>query len=142
MKRIICFIFVFFSCLFLATGCRKTQPAQSVSHGLVASVQVRCQFGRHTVTRHYNQPQKVDAFLAYLRLLRPMGPVTPPTESLEKASYEIVVILENGQRRLHRQCTEQYAAKDRAAWGLIDPEIGRQLPLLIFLIPGDTPAKI
>ena len=142
MKRIFCFVLVFFSCLFLCVGCRKAEPAQNISHGLVAGVQVRCHFGQHTLIRHYRQPQKVDAFLTYLRQLRPMGPVTPPEESFKKASYEIVVILENGQRRLHRQCAEQYAAKNQSFWGIIDPEIGRQLPLLIFLIPGDEPAEI
>ena len=135
-KKILVFLLVF-PWTFLFTGCKKLPAAdpQSASYGLVTDITITRNDG---FIRHYTDPKKVNVVLEYLRLLRPLGPIFPTQEALQQYSYEITVRLQDGSQRIHRQQSDCFAAKDQGFWGVIDPDLGQCLPLLMAQLPSDS----
>ena len=132
-KRILVFLSVFLWA-FLFAGCKKEPPPSPVSHGLVTQIEITRSDG---FTRHYTAQEKIDAVLDYLRLLRPLGPIPPTREALKENAYEIVVYLQDGSYRIHRQQSDCFAAKNGGYWGAINPDLGQCLPLLMAQFPSD-----
>ena len=139
MRKIKVLTLVFCSLCFLFSGCKKTpEPAPSTaSYGLVTGVEITRSDG---FSRYYTDPQKINVVLEYLRLLRPLGPIPPTQEALQQDSYEITVHLQDGSQRIHRQQSDCFAAKDQGFWGVIDPDLGQCLPLLMAQLPSDSKA--
>lgn len=133
-KKIFVFLSVFLWAFSFA-GCKKLPPPPpAVSHGLVIQVEIIRSDG---FTRHYTAPEKIDAVLDYLRLLRPLGPIPPTPDALQENAYEIVVYLQDGSCRVHRQQSDCFASKDGGYWGSINPDLGQCLPLLMAQFPSD-----
>lgn len=141
MKKIL--IFLFLSILFaLISACGNAVPASRVPDRVVTGIDVYCQKPTCVVTRRYTQPEKVQTVLTYLRLLRPIGPMLLPPEARQGDLYEIVVHLQDGGYRIHRQYSAQYVEKSSSFLGTVDPTLGSKLPFLIALLPGDSSLEV
>lgn len=131
-------------CLFpgFLAGCVKETAGKTLPHGSVTQVDIYYRRPACTVTRHYTSPEKVEAVLIYLRLLQPIGPVPLTPQAQHAGGYEIVVHLQNGGKRIHRQCSDCFASIDDIYWGAINPRVGRQLPLLMDRLPSDPAREV
>lgn len=118
-------------------GCSNSNSIRTTSSRVVTGVDVYCQKPHGQLTRRYRQPEKVEAMLHYIRLLDPNGPATVSQEAMQGDFYEIVVHLQDGDMRIHRQRADTYAALHRRYWGQIDRSLGMQLARILALLPGD-----
>ena len=137
MKRLTACLYLAVLSLFVFSGCSQNEQAEPIPDRIVTGIDIYCQKPTCTVTRHYTQPEKIEAVLTYLRLLRPIGPVTPTEEARQGDLYEIVVHLNNGSHRIHRQQADSFAITRRPFWGAIDKQLGNKLPFLMALLPSD-----
>lgn len=121
----------------LLPGCRKKLSAYKVPSRIVTAVDIYCQKSTGTVLRHYTDTEKVESVLHYIRLLDPHGPTTVTAEAMQGDLFEIVVHLNDGGTRIHRQRSDTFAALHRMYWGFIDRSLGMRLTHLMALLPSD-----
>ena len=130
-------IILFLMAGLILPGCLSKSPAGNISGRIVSGIDIYCQKPTCTITRHYTNPEKVEAVLHCIRLWHPKGPVNPEKDALQGDLYEIVVYLENGTHRIYRQRAHTFAAKHLQSWGRIDGSLGLRLPFLMTLLPSD-----
>ena len=118
-------------------GCRKQPSAYKAPSRIVTSVDIYCQKPTGTISRHYTDTGKVEAVLHYVRLLKPNGPATVTPEAMQGDLFEIVIHLQDGGTRIHRQRADIFAALHRRYWGRIERSLGMRLGHLMALLPSD-----
>ena len=138
MKRLTACLYVAVLSVLMLSGCNSNEQGERIPDRIVTGIDIYCQKPTCTVTRHYTQPEKIEAILTYVRLLRPIGPIVPIEEARQGDLYEIVVHLNNGDHRIHRQRADSFAITRRPFWGVIDRELGNKLPFLMALLPSDN----
>ena len=130
--------FILFSLFLLfPTGCAEKQPSYAVPSRIVTAIDIHCQKPSGNVFRHYEDPDKVAVILHYIRQLSPNGPTPVSPEAMQGPLYEIVVHLQDGGVRIHRQRSDSFAALHRRYWGRIDRSLGMCLPGIMALLPSD-----
>ena len=138
MKRLTACLYVAVLCVLMLSGCNSNEQGDRIPDRIVTGIDIYCQKPTCTVTRRYTHPDKIEAILTYLRLLHPIGPVTPTEEARQGDLYEIVVHLNDGGHRIHRQQADSFAFTRRPFWGVIDRQLGNKLPFLMALLPSDN----
>lgn len=138
MKRLTAYLYIAVLSVLLFPGCSPNERADPIPDRIVTGIDIYCQKPTCTVTRRYTHPEKIEAILTYLRLLRPIGPTVPTEEARQGDLYEIVVHLNDGGHRIHRQRADSFAITRRPFWGVIDRELGNKLPFLMALLPSDN----
>ena len=131
------FRIILFLLILACPGCRLKPGKLIVPSRIVTAVDIYCQKPGGSLHRHYEDPGKVEAVLHYVRQLNPNGPVSIPEEAKNEDLYEIVIHLDDGGLRTHRQLSDSYAALYRRYWGRISPSMGLRLGHLIALLPSD-----
>ena len=144
MQKLIFILFLLAGLMLCGCGVKPssyTPPSRIVSY-----VDIYCQKPDGVLTRHYTAPGKVEAVLHYVRLLDPNGPTPVTQEAMQGDLCEIVIHLQDGGIRVHRQRSDTFAALHRRYWGRIDRSLGMRLNHIIKLLPSDpvdaTPADI
>ncbi len=120
----------------LLCGCRASaagQPAQPLR--VVTQVDVTCRQDEDIWQRHYTQPEKAQAVLSYLRLLKYRGTETP--EETDGLLFEIQVLFSNGSQKAFFQQGDSHLRRDGGPWEKIDPEQGCKLLPLLERLPSD-----
>lgn len=135
MKNLKIILFLIF-CLTLS-GCSSGRDNYVPPSRIVAAVDIYCQKPSGNLHRHYQAQEKMEAVLHYVRLLEPNGPTPVTEEAMQGPLYEIVVHLQDGGKRIHRQRAETFAALHRRYWGTIDRSLGLRLGHLMALLPSD-----
>lgn len=118
-------------------GCTKKDHRSAVPSRVVTGIDIYCQKATGQLSRHYRRPEKIESVLHYIRLLEPKGPTPVSQEAMQGDLYEIVVHLQDGGIRIHRQRSDTYAALHHRYWGQIDRSVGMQLRRILALLPGD-----
>ena len=138
MKRLTAYLYIAVLSILVFSGCSQNNRGDRIPDRIVTGIDIYCQKPTCTVTRHYTHPEKIETVLTYLRLLRPIGPVVPTEEARQGDLYEIVIHLNNGDHRIHRQRSDSFAITRRPFWGVIDRKLGNKLPFLMALLPSDN----
>ena len=130
-------LFVLLLCLLLS-GCSMGQIMSAPSRCRVVT-QVAVTAARHgaVTNHHYTQPEKMEQFLNYLRLLQPHPPVDVTPETFRADAYEITLTLSDGNRTVYRQLHDQYLQCNGGKWQKIDPKLGSRLSALLDSLPED-----
>ncbi len=121
--------------LLTLSGCVGKKPPQSGR--VVTKIDVACtqDNAQHLLT--YQQPQKIEAVLNYLRCVKYRGKPESDPETLPGMLYEITVTNSDGTNRVYRQKENAYLCRNGRTWEKIDPMQGRSLWLLLKLMPED-----
>ena len=130
-------ILLFFAFALILPGCAGSRDPYIPPSRVVSSVDIYCQKPSGNLSRHYTDPEKIEAILHYVRLLDPNGPTPVTEDAAQSASYEIVVHLQDGGIRIHRQQGDSFAALHRRYWGRIDRSLGLRLGHMLTLLPSD-----
>ena len=131
------FLLLFLSAGLTLCGCSAKHSGYTPPSRIVSYVDIYCQKPDGALTRHYTNPGKVEAILHYVRLLDPNGPAEVTQEALQGDFYEIVIHLQDGGIRVHRQRSDTFAALHRRYWGRIDRSLGMRLNHMLKLLPSD-----
>ncbi len=108
-------------------------PAQPLR--VVTQVDVTVRRNEESWQRHYTQPEKAQAVLNYLRLLKYRGTADP--EEATAASFEIQVLFSNSSQKTFFQQGDSHLRRDGGPWEKIDPEQGCKLLPLLERLPSD-----
>lgn len=138
MKRWTAFLYIAVLSISVFSGCSQNDRGDNIPDRIVTGIDIYCQKPTCTVSRSYTHPEKIETILTYLRLLRPIGPMVLTEQARQGDLYEIVVHLNDGSHRIHRQRADSFAITRRPFWGVIDRQLGSKLPFLMALLPSDN----
>jgi len=128
------FLFLFSIWLF---GC-KTDSSAEISH-MVTQIDISCQQEDVHIHRHYTDPEKMEKYLLYLRLLELGDTPSMDAEHVDADVYRITVLLSDGRQRIYRQKDHRYWSTQMRPWQTIDPAQAAGLYHLMRTVPGDLP---
>ena len=132
MKKLFVFLALF---PIILCGCGKKNS--SVTPNYVTGVDIICSQNGKNFSIKYQDNEKVEAVLLYLRLLEPRQlPVNVPKPD-DPSLYEIHVHLSNGETRLYKQVDHRFFWHAKAGWRGIPPEQASGLYALLRYYPTD-----
>ena len=129
-------LFVFLA-LFPIILCSCGKKNSLVTPNYVTGVDIICSQNGKNFSIKYQDNEKVEAVLLYLRLLEPRqlpGNIPQPDDP---SLYEIRVHLSNGETRLYKQVDHRFFWQDKAGWKGIPPEQASGLYALLRHYPTD-----
>ena len=92
--------------------------------------------GQHT-ERVYTMPEKLEAVLTYLRLLKTAPLHGEDPEMIAGDRFQIWLYYSDGSQRHYRQHACRFLSVDRRPWQAIEPGFARDLYVLMDALPGD-----
>lgn len=125
--------------LFIFSGCSRvhTPEATNPSTQMAVRVDVFCTRDGDSLERSYTAPEKLEAMLLYLRLLKPHGRAEVDPEELTGTAIRITVHLSSGQKRVYRLRADRFLSKDAAPWQTVDESHAQDLYPLLLLMESD-----
>ena len=135
MKKISKLFLSFCFTLFIISGCGANHAPKPRCR-VVTGVDITCRQEHMLIRRHYQDHEKMQSVLLYLRLLDPKGPPDTDPEKISSDVYEITVHLSDGNQQVYRQKAHRYFFRD-AHWVMIDPAQASQLYTLMRRLPSD-----
>lgn len=129
------FVLLFFTVIF--AGCVKQQTAPLPGYRIAKQIDIYCRQENFVIHRHYTDSNKMEAVLAYLRLLKPIGKPAVDPNSAEGDLYEITVTLLDGRKNTYLQKAHRYFSKDAVNWKNIDSRKAAELYRLMQYLPSD-----
>lgn len=125
--------------LFIFCGCSRIHTPEETSPAtrMVVQVDVTCTRDGESFDRSYTAPEKLEAMLLYLRLLKPQGRANTDPEELSGTASKITVHLFNGQQRIYRLRADRFLSKDAQPWQTVDETHAQDLYPLILLMDSD-----
>ena len=135
-KLIICILLL----LVIVSGCSQIHTPENDAPGIQMAVRVdvRCQRDGTSFERSYTQPEKLEAMLLYLRLLKPEGRVEVNPEVFSGPHSEITVHLSGGEKRVYRMRCDSFLSVDAKPWQHVDPEHAADLYPLLLIMESDA----
>lgn len=133
--RKICFFLSFLTTILLS-GCSQLHTTEEAAR-VAVQIDVTCTRDGESVTRQYTTPEKLEAMLLYLRLLKPKERAQIDPEDYLGTVSKISVLLSSGEKRIYRIRADKFLSKDAAPWQVIDPAHAQQLYPLLLLMPSD-----
>lgn len=132
MKKLFIFLALF---PIILCGCRRKNTLAIPNY--VTGVDVSCSQNGKNFSINYQDDEKVEAVLLYLRLLEPGRlPGNIPQQD-DQSLYEIQVHLSNGQTRLYKQVDHRFFWQEKIGWKGIPPEQASGLYALLRYYPTD-----
>ena len=122
--------------MLLLGGCKKEVTVPS---HVVTQIDISCQQEDVHIRRHYTNPEKMEKYLIYLRLLELKGAPEADPETVDAHTYEITVRLSDGRQRIYRQKDHRYWSSQMRPWQTIDPGQAAGLYHLMRTLPDDVP---
>ena len=113
-------------------------PARALS-GFVTHADISWQTGLHRHHRHYNQPEKIQKLLHYIRALRPRGNAATDPEALGGNRCKIVFYYQNGQRQIYYLQADRYLSIDAHPWERVNPQQSAKLYRILEEMTSDLP---
>ena len=136
MKKFAKLIFLFLSFAIIVTGC-GTNHTPSSRYRAVTQVDIVTRYEHTLIRRHYTDPQKMEAVLIYLRLIKPIGKPPQDPLQLDEDVFLIAVHLSDGNIRYYRQAAHQYFSREDQSWMAIDPSLAARLYAVMRHFPSD-----
>lgn len=134
-KFIVCILLV----LVIVSGCSQIHTPNDTAPGtrMAVRVDVYCVQDDASFERSYTQPEKLEAMLLYLRLLKPQGRAEVNPEELLGTVSQITVHLSGGEKRVYRIRCNSFLSVDAKPWQNIDPGHAADLYPLLLIMDGD-----
>ena len=134
MKR----FFVFFLLpLMLTMALLSSAKPRKAMCRYVTQVDVHCQIDGQSAHIRYTDPEKMEAMLLYLRLLRAGKPPEEDPDAIDGDTFQITVSLSNGIQRKYIQKDHYYFRKGNNGWQSIQPQQAAGLQRLLFFFESD-----
>lgn len=138
MKKLFFFFSVFvFSAVIISDSVSKHTPPALTR--VVTHIDIVSQQENVTIERHYNDQEKMESVLLYLRLLQPLYKPEIDPETIGGDVYEITLHYSDGQSRSYRQKAHRFISMDHRPWQTVDPEHAAGLYALMQHYPSDPP---
>lgn len=137
-------LFVKRVCLLLAvilagtglSGCHIGQRDDHVCR-VVTEIRVEHRVGDASSSRHYSDPEKMELFLTYLRLLKPAASAKTDPEEIAADSYHITLRFSDGSEKNYHQRGDRYLSVDYQPWREVNPDLAGSLDRLFRSTPSD-----
>ena len=118
----------------MLTGCKK-QPPEPVR--VAEKIQISCRHAHGVRRWEYEDEEKIQALLQYLRCWESTGDPETDPEELDLDSYRIDVVLSDGSREVYYQQGSGYFSKRCGRWQCLEEAQGQQLVRLLHTMPTD-----
>lgn len=127
------------SVLLLLSGCSGKQQG---SFPLVTEITVHYENGPIHGQLHYNEDDKMQLILTYLRLLNPYGQPSEDPETADGPLFEIILTHSDGSHTTYQQKSDQYLKTGQSPWLCIPPQKAVELSLLLGYLEEDDPETL
>ena len=125
------------SFFFLLSGCTREESAASFP--LVTEISVHYENGTIQGQLSYNDDEKMQLILTYLRLLKPYGQPPEDPETAEGTLFEISLHYADGGSTVYRQKADRYLKSGEEPWLCIPPQKATELSVLLGYLEEDAP---
>ena len=129
-------IFILSIFLFLPGCARKQTPA---SFPLVTEITVQYENGPIHGQLRYNEDEKMQLILTYLRLLKPYGQPPEDPETTDGTLFQINLHYADGGSSVYQQKADRYLKSGEAPWLCISPQKAMELSTLLGYLEEDIP---
>ena len=126
------------SMILLLSGCRRKES--QVTFPLVTEITVRYENGFIQGELHYNEDDKMQLILTYLRLLNPYGQPPEDPETADGTLFEIILTHADGTHTIYQQKSDQYLKTGQSPWLCIQPQKAVELSVLLGYLEEDVTA--
>ena len=129
-------------CVLMLCGCRA-HPSGDTQQALrlVTGITVHYENGPIRGSLQYEEDQKMQLILDYLRLINPYGQPAEDPETAGGTSFQIVLTYSDGSTKHYRQKADRYLKTDQGPWLCIPPQKALELSLLLGYLETDMPAN-
>lgn len=117
MKKLFVFLALF---PIILCGCNRNNTLAIPNY--VTGVDITCSQNGKDFSIKYQDNEKVEAVLLYLRLLEPRRLPGNIPQQEDRSLYQIRVHLSSGESRLYKQVDHQFFWQEKAGWKGIPPE--------------------
>ena len=126
------------SFIFLLSGCARKENQSSFP--LVTGITVRYENGAIHGELQYNEDDKMQLILTYLRLLKPYGQPPEDPENTEGTLFEIILTHADGGITTYQQKADKYLKTEEHSWLCIPPQKAMELSVLLGYSEEDVAA--
>lgn len=140
MKKIakLLFLFVFTTVILSGCGAKNT----SAGYRAVTQVDVVTRYAHTLIRRHYTDPEKMEAVLIHLRILKSLGTPETDPENAKDDVFLIAVQLSDGTIHYYRQAAHRYLSREDEGWIAVPPVQAARLYGILSHFPSDPYPKI
>ena len=103
MTRLLKAFMILFLSSAVLVGCAKQPSTPMPRYRVATQIDIYCKQEDFVIHRHYTKANKMQAVLAYLRLLKPQGTPAVDPEKADGDLYEITVTLLDGRKSIYLQ---------------------------------------
>ena len=122
----------------LLSGCSRKES--QASFPLVTGITVRYENGPIHGELFYNEDDKMQLILTYLRLLKPYGEPPEDPENAEGTLFEIVLTHADGGLTTYQQKADKYLKTQEEPWLCIPSQKAMELSVLLGYLEEDVTA--
>lgn len=126
--------------LLIVSGCSRIHTPDATDSGvrMAVRVDVSCVQDGVPFERSYTQPEKLEAMLLYLNLLKPRGRAEVNPEEFSGTASQITVHLSGGGKRVYRIRCDSFLSENAQPWQNVDPEHAADLYPLLLIMDSDA----